>query len=141
MLLLHLILKFLILLIQAKIYFSKNTLHILEIILLLKASGALGAENIFHDVNYIPLYNPTLSRHLLYQYESLNIISIEILNHRRISLVYGFDVYKKCYDAGVNIKPTGDALIIAPPFVCEKKDIDEIIDKIRKGISDHLNSR
>ena len=33
----------------------------------------------------------------------------------------GFNVYKKCYDAGVNIKPTGDALIIAPPFVCEKK--------------------
>ena len=32
----------------------------------------------------------------------------------------GFNVYKKCYDAGVNIKPTGDALIIAPPFVCEK---------------------
>ena len=29
----------------------------------------------------------------------------------------GFNVYKKCYDSGVNIKPTGDALIIAPPFV------------------------
>ena len=52
----------------------------------------------------------------------------------------GFNVYKKCYDAGVNIKPTGDALIIAPPFVCEKKDIDEIINKMRKGISDHINS-
>ena len=52
----------------------------------------------------------------------------------------GFNVYKKCYDAGVNIKPTGDALIIAPPFICEKKDIDEIIDKMRKGISDHLKS-
>ena len=52
----------------------------------------------------------------------------------------GFNVYKKCYDAGVNIKPTGDALIIAPPFVCEKKDIDEIIDKMRKGISNHLKS-
>jgi len=52
----------------------------------------------------------------------------------------GFNVYKKCYAAGVNIKPTGDALIIAPPFVCEKKDIDEIIDKMRKGISDHIKS-
>ena len=52
----------------------------------------------------------------------------------------GFNVYKKCYDAGVNIKPTGDALIIAPPFVCEKRDIDEIIDKIRLGISNHINS-
>ena len=52
----------------------------------------------------------------------------------------GFNVYKKCYDAGVNIKPTGDALIIAPPFVCEKKDIDEIIDKMREGISEHIKS-
>ena len=52
----------------------------------------------------------------------------------------GFNVYKKCYDAGVNIKPTGDALIIAPPFVCEKKDIDEIIEKMRKGITAHLKS-
>ena len=52
----------------------------------------------------------------------------------------GFNVYKKCYEAGVNIKPTGDALIIAPPFICEKKDIDEIIDKMRKGISNHIKS-
>ena len=52
----------------------------------------------------------------------------------------GFNVYKKCYEAGVNIKPTGDALIIAPPFVCEKKDIDEIINKMRVGISNHLKS-
>ena len=48
--------------------------------------------------------------------------------------------YKKCYEAGVNIKPTGDALIIAPPFVCEKKHIDEIIEKMRTGIKNHLNS-
>ena len=53
----------------------------------------------------------------------------------------GFNVYKRCYDAGVNIKPTGDALIIAPPFICEKRDIDEIIEKMRKGISDHINSK
>ena len=52
----------------------------------------------------------------------------------------GFNVYKKCYDAGVNIKPTGDALIIAPPFVCEKKDIDVIIERMRKGILNHIKS-
>ena len=52
----------------------------------------------------------------------------------------GFNVYKKCYEAGVNIKPTGDALIIAPPFICEKKHIDEMFDKMRKGISEHLKS-
>ena len=35
----------------------------------------------------------------------------------------GFNVYKKCYDAGVNIKPTGDALIIAPHFLFVKREI------------------
>ena len=37
----------------------------------------------------------------------------------------GFKVYKECYKAGLNIKPTGDALIIAPPFICNKKNIDD----------------
>ena len=52
----------------------------------------------------------------------------------------GFNVYKKCYDAGVNIKPTGDALIIAPPFICDKKNIDEIIEKLRVGIKNYYKS-
>ena len=46
----------------------------------------------------------------------------------------GFQVFKHCYDAGVNFKATGDCLIIAPPFISEKKHIDEIIDKLRTGI-------
>ncbi len=50
----------------------------------------------------------------------------------------GFQVYKECYKAGINIKPTGDALIIAPPFICDKKNIDEIIEKLRKGIKNYI---
>ena len=50
----------------------------------------------------------------------------------------GFQVYKECYKAGLNIKPTGDALIIAPPVICEKKHIDEIIEKLRTGISNFV---
>ena len=46
----------------------------------------------------------------------------------------GFQTYKKCYEIGVNFKATGDCLIIAPPFISEKKHIDEIIEKLRKGI-------
>ena len=53
----------------------------------------------------------------------------------------GFQAYKKCYEVGVNFKATGDCLIIAPPFVCEKKHIDEIIDKLRKGISSYSKSK
>ena len=47
----------------------------------------------------------------------------------------GFEAFKACYEAGVNFKATGDCLIIAPQFICEKKHIDEIIDKLRTGIS------
>ena len=53
----------------------------------------------------------------------------------------GFQVYKKCYETGVNFKATGDCLIIAPPFICEKKHIDEIIEKLRKGIQAYSKSR
>ena len=52
----------------------------------------------------------------------------------------GFQVFKHCYDAGVNFKATGDCLIIAPQFVCEKKHIDEIIEKLRTGISNYMKS-
>jgi beta-alanine--pyruvate transaminase len=49
----------------------------------------------------------------------------------------GFECFKACYEAGVNFKATGDCLIIAPQFICEKKHIDEIIDKLRTGITNY----
>ncbi len=49
----------------------------------------------------------------------------------------GYECFKSCYKAGVNFKATGDCLIIAPQFICEKKHIDEIIDKLRTGISNY----
>ena len=50
----------------------------------------------------------------------------------------GFEVYKICYENGVNLKATGDALVLAPPFISEKKHIDEIFDKIRKSINQYM---
>ncbi len=50
----------------------------------------------------------------------------------------GYECFKACYDAGVNFKATGDCLIIAPQFICEKKHIDEIIEKLRTGISNYM---
>ena len=52
----------------------------------------------------------------------------------------GLATFKHCYDAGVNFKNTGDTLIIAPQFICEKKHIDEIIEKLRTGISNYAKS-
>ena len=53
----------------------------------------------------------------------------------------GLTCFKHCYEAGVNFKATGDCLIIAPMFICEKKHIDEIIEKLRTGISNYAKSK
>jgi beta-alanine--pyruvate transaminase len=53
----------------------------------------------------------------------------------------GFTTFKHCYEAGVNFKATGDCLIIAPMFICEKKHIDEIIEKLRTGITNYSKSK
>jgi beta-alanine--pyruvate transaminase len=51
----------------------------------------------------------------------------------------GFQIYKACYENGVNLKATGDALVLAPPFISEKKHVDEIFDKIRKSINQYMS--
>ena len=53
----------------------------------------------------------------------------------------GFETFKACYEAGVNFKATGDCLIIAPQFICEKKHIDEIVDKVRTGIINYQKNQ
>ena len=53
----------------------------------------------------------------------------------------GLTCFKHCYEAGVNFKATGDCLIIAPMFICEKKHIDEIIEKLRTGITNYSKSK
>ena len=53
----------------------------------------------------------------------------------------GLATFKHCYEAGVNFKATGDCLIIAPMFICEKKHIDEIIEKLRTGITNYAKSK
>jgi len=53
----------------------------------------------------------------------------------------GFECFKACYEAGINFKATGDCLIIAPQFICEEKHIDEIIDKLRTGITNYQKNQ
>jgi len=43
----------------------------------------------------------------------------------------GHEAQKRLYDAGLNLKSTGDALIVAPPFIAEPRHIDEIAQKLR----------
>jgi beta-alanine--pyruvate transaminase len=44
----------------------------------------------------------------------------------------GHEMQKKLYDMGLNLKSTGDSLIVAPAFVAEKSHIDEIAAKLRE---------
>ena len=43
----------------------------------------------------------------------------------------GHEMQKRLFDAGVNIKSTGDNLIIAPPFISEKSHIDHVVSVMR----------
>ncbi len=43
----------------------------------------------------------------------------------------GHEAQKRLYDTGLNLKNTGDSLIVAPPLVMEDKHLDEIVTKLR----------
>jgi beta-alanine--pyruvate transaminase len=43
----------------------------------------------------------------------------------------GYDATKRLFNAGMHIKFTGDAGIVAPPLVAEKRHIDEIVARLR----------
>jgi len=49
----------------------------------------------------------------------------------------GYDATKRLFAAGLQVKFTGDAGIIAPPFVAEKSHIDQIVDILRKVFSQY----
>ncbi len=49
----------------------------------------------------------------------------------------GYGVFKKLFESGLSLKATGDCLIVAPPFIVEKSHVDEIIEKLRTGITNY----
>jgi beta-alanine--pyruvate transaminase len=50
----------------------------------------------------------------------------------------GYACFKELFAAGLSLKATGDCLIVAPPFISEKHHIDEIIEKLRTGITNYM---
>lgn len=44
------------------------------------------------------------------------------------------EVFRKCFDAGVFIRFTGDVLAFSPPLIVEKAQIDEIVDTVRTAL-------
>jgi len=49
----------------------------------------------------------------------------------------GYDATKKLFAAGMHIKFTGDAGIIAPSFIAERQHVDEMIGTLRKVLSQY----
>ncbi len=50
----------------------------------------------------------------------------------------GHDFQKRLFDAGVHVKTTGDAALIAPPFIIEKSQIDDMSGIIREALDSYL---
>jgi beta-alanine--pyruvate transaminase len=50
----------------------------------------------------------------------------------------GYDLLQDLFNNGLLVRITYDTLILAPQFVCEKKHIDEIFDKVRGAIRRNL---
>jgi len=44
------------------------------------------------------------------------------------------EVFRKCFDAGVFIRYTGDVLAMSPPLIVEKAQIDRIVDTVRTAL-------
>ena len=47
----------------------------------------------------------------------------------------GHELQKRLFDRGLNLKSTGDTLIVAPPLVAERSHIDEIVGKLCEVIN------
>jgi beta-alanine--pyruvate transaminase len=51
--------------------------------------------------------------------------------------VRGHEVQKRLFDAGLHVKCTGDAAIIAPALIAEKAHIDEMCDVLRRVLKEY----
>ena len=46
----------------------------------------------------------------------------------------GFDVFVKCFEAGVLVRVTGDTIALSPPLIVERGEIDRIFEVLREVI-------
>ncbi|MBX9746519.1 MAG: aminotransferase class III-fold pyridoxal phosphate-dependent enzyme, partial [Hyphomonadaceae bacterium] len=44
------------------------------------------------------------------------------------------EVFRKCFDAGVLVRVTGDIIAFSPPLIVEKAQIDQIVDTVRSAL-------
>ena len=42
----------------------------------------------------------------------------------------GYDVFEKCWDAGVFVRPVGDSVAFCPPLIAQKKHLDQMFNTV-----------
>jgi beta-alanine--pyruvate transaminase len=45
-----------------------------------------------------------------------------------------YDIFLDCYHKGVLMRPAGDVIVIAPPFIVEKSHIDTLVNTLADSI-------
>ena len=45
------------------------------------------------------------------------------------------DVFRKCYDAGVIVRTTGDTIAFSPPLIIDEAQISEVMDTVRAALN------
>jgi beta-alanine--pyruvate transaminase len=48
--------------------------------------------------------------------------------------ISGYELQKRLFDFGLHIKTTGNCVLISPPFVCDKTNLDGMIDTMRAAL-------
>jgi beta-alanine--pyruvate transaminase len=48
-----------------------------------------------------------------------------------------FDIFMTCYQNGIMVRPAGETLVLAPPYIVEKSHIDQLVGTLADGIKKH----
>ena len=60
--------------------------------------------------------------------------AVELLPREGEPTLRAFDVFRRCFDAGVLIRTAGDALALTPPLIIDASQIDQIVTTIRHAL-------
>ena len=48
-----------------------------------------------------------------------------------------FDIFMECFHNGIMVRPAGETLVLAPPYIVEKSHIDELVGTLAAAIKKH----
>jgi beta-alanine--pyruvate transaminase len=48
-----------------------------------------------------------------------------------------FDIYLDCFKKGALVRPAGDVVVLAPPYIVEKSHIDQLVNTLADSIKAH----